>query len=55
MHEIAVNVIVHYKASASITPPVVFLCLFIMVLILYVSFYTSSVKKGEGLLHACIF
>ena len=51
MHEIAVNVIVHYKASASI----VFLCLFIMVLILYVRFYTSSVKKGEGLLHACIF
>jgi hypothetical protein len=35
MHEIAVNVIVHYKASAS----VVFLCLFIlMVLILYVEF-----------------
>jgi hypothetical protein len=35
MHEIAViavNVIVHYEASAS----VVFLCLFIMVLILYV-------------------
>ena len=28
MHEIAVNVIVHYKASAS----VVFLCLYIMVL-----------------------
>ena len=34
MHEIAVNVIVHYKTSAS----VVFLCLFIMVLILYVEF-----------------
>jgi hypothetical protein len=34
MHEIAVNVIVHYKASAS----VVFLCLFIMVLIPYVEF-----------------
>jgi hypothetical protein len=34
MHEIAVNVIVHYKAGAS----VVFLCLFIMVLILYVEF-----------------
>ena len=54
MHAIAVNVIVHYnKASTSI----VFLCLFKMVLILYDlwSFYTSSVKKGEGLLHACIF
>jgi hypothetical protein len=47
MHEIAdVNVIVHYKASAS----VVFLCLFIIVLILYVEFL-----YGEGLLHACIF
>jgi hypothetical protein len=34
MHEIAMNVIVYYKASAS----VVFLCLFIMVLILYVEF-----------------
>jgi hypothetical protein len=36
MHEIAVNVIIHYKASTS----VVFLCLFIMVLIntLYVEF-----------------
>jgi hypothetical protein len=52
MHEIAVNVIVHYKDSAS----VVFLFLFIMVLILYVEFlYFISVKKGEGLLHACIF
>jgi hypothetical protein len=31
MHEIAVKVIVHYNASAS----VVFVCVFIMVLILY--------------------
>jgi hypothetical protein len=41
MHEIAVNVIVHYKASAS----VLFLCLFIIGLsTLCGVFYTSSVN-----------
>ena len=46
MHEIAMNVIVHYKASAS----VVFLCSFIMVLILYVEFLyiLHLLRKARG-------
>jgi hypothetical protein len=48
MHEIAVNVIVHYKVSAS----VVFLCLFIMVLILKlyacVVFILHLLRKARG-------
>ena len=46
MHEIAMNVIVHYKASAS----VVFLCLFIKVLILYVEFLyiLHLLRKARG-------
>ena len=48
MHEMAVNVIVHYiKASAS----VVFLCLFIMVSILYQLcgvFITHLLRKARG-------
>ena len=46
MHEIAVNVIVHYKASTS----VVFLCLFIMVLIntLCGVFILHLLRKGKG-------
>ena len=46
MHEIAVNVIVHYKASTS----VVFLCLFIMVLIntLCGVFILHLLRKAKG-------
>jgi hypothetical protein len=50
MHEIAVNVIVHYKASAS----VVFLCLFIMAVILYVEFLYFICYERRGVA-ACMY
>jgi hypothetical protein len=50
IHEIAVNVIVHYKASTS----VVFICLFIMVLILYVEFLYLICEERRGVA-ACMY
>ena len=47
MHEIAANVIVHYKASAS----VVFLCLFILIIISMTKLLDADCLRGVQLFH----
>jgi hypothetical protein len=48
MHEIAVNVIVHYINTKIASASVVFLCLFIMVLVLYVEFLYFICYERRG-------
>jgi hypothetical protein len=55
IHEITANVISNVFVI-KLAHQFAFLCLSIMILILYVEFkiITPSAKKGVGLLHACI-